>query len=121
MPLLPATSALVVDSALVLSATNPAAGLAMCELMSMQGQEIHTVDIEGLLRENEEDVRVRVESPVSAPAPLSSMAARPPALWTHPNLDILLSRAEKRAVPPPALSPVQALAAARFPGGRRAA
>ena len=27
---------------------HPAAGLAMCELMSMQGQEIHTVDIEGL-------------------------------------------------------------------------
>ena len=39
MPLLPATSALVVDHALVLSATLPEAGLSMCELMSMQVRE----------------------------------------------------------------------------------
>ena len=52
MPLLPATSALVVDHALVLSATLPAAGLSMCELMSMQGCEIHTVGIEPLLQDH---------------------------------------------------------------------
>ena len=51
MPLLPATSALVVDYALVLSATLPAAGLSMCELMSMQGCEIHTVGAEPLLHD----------------------------------------------------------------------
>ena len=42
--ILPATSALVVDAALVLSATMPAAGAAIRELMSMEGHEIHTVN-----------------------------------------------------------------------------
>ena len=49
MLMLPATSALVVDAALVLSATQPAAGAAMRELMSMEGHEIHTVSVDALL------------------------------------------------------------------------
>lgn len=47
--ILPATSALVVDAALVLSATMPAAGAAIRELMSMEGHEIHTVNPQPLL------------------------------------------------------------------------
>ena len=53
MLMLPATAALVVDAALVLSATMPAAGAAMRELMQMEGHEIHTVRIDELIDSEE--------------------------------------------------------------------
>lgn len=49
MKILPANGAAAVDAALALSATLPAAGFAIMELMQMEGQEIHTVNPERLI------------------------------------------------------------------------
>ena len=93
MKILPATGAAAVDAALALSATLPAAGLAIQELMRMEGQEIHTVNPEILM-----EVRAATASPAHPfpPPGVGSRSAqrtygpigrpRPPLPPTYPIL-----------------------------------
>ena len=90
MKILPANGAAAVDAALALSATLPAAGFAIMELMQMEGQEIHTVNPERLI-----EARAAARRPPPLPhahshrrlseaAQLNALAAPSAGPFTHP-------------------------------------
>ena len=93
MKILPANGAAAVDAALALSATNPAAGFAITELMQMEGQEIHTVNPERLI---EARAAARRRRPPPAARRLSRTPIPPP---------IVGSRSAQRACRPVGRTP----------------